>query len=958
MISTLLKRLSLLLLIPALCLAQPQPPGLDVQDEGTSQGFADVMDFVGAGVTATHSGVTSTITIPDTNTNADTICSGTTTYLDGEGNCDDISSVYAPASLASDTEMLFQNGSDIDGIPALTFDGADINLGETTDGILRIFGTPESARANYLLIGDGATGAQIFQDTSSNDLYFETIGEVDQFISNYRFNLSVKNNPLHPIAFTLTRDQTNSTGFSGLFQANVSETGTTATTPNYSLYGAALIWDTADTCGAACDPKNFYSSISIGEGGALPVATSYSARFSFDGSSAHTTDALFGFRAYQPFFITANNTVTNLYLSSSGDTYVDSIAAGTVTNLYKNYIWGGSFTHNITNEYGLTIEEQDEGSSRAWELWLQDAGAIQFRDAGISIGSSIDGQLDIDADTLIEIDAPTVAIPYLISCDTIDTDASGNLSCGTDGGGGSQNLFETIATTSGTNPVADSTTDTLTLTAGTGITVTGDSATDTVTIASTITDTDDQSLDEAYDNGNTIDVDGSAVTLTVSDTDNNEVAIFNQNDVTNNPEGVAINNAGTGVTLALRGTETTTSPNILEMYSADNGALEEAMNQVIFYAQGASAVKYDIGAITARGIGGVGVDATGNEMGLLSIDISAAGTLTPALQFQGNVTGATAYKKAILLSGLVFNTDVFSEAYYSLTNCQYAFRYDIGTFTGNFFSPNATTAGLRFDGSGACPGATVGINFISTGGTSDIIANFDVDNNRTRFKSGHLLGSLTAGGALNIGTVNTGAMTYGNVTNTTSQTFRSDGTGNAEIVLPNDSIGPAEIDDTTGAWNFNGVTSFQIPGGTNPTVSLAGQVAVDTTSPQLIFGSGAAVLDPEEIISAYSLTGGSGQDNNGLTSFVYPVTITGVVCRCITNCTTPATITLEDGAGNAMTMASAATCEATAGTAATPIAVTAAGALTAGELLRFDITNAHQANQRIAVSLTYTVDRQ
>lgn len=32
-------------------------------------------------------------------TNANTICSGTTTYLDGEGNCDDISSVYEPAGI-------------------------------------------------------------------------------------------------------------------------------------------------------------------------------------------------------------------------------------------------------------------------------------------------------------------------------------------------------------------------------------------------------------------------------------------------------------------------------------------------------------------------------------------------------------------------------------------------------------------------------------------------------------------------------------------------------------------------------------------------------------------------------------------------------------------------------------------------------------------------------------------
>ena len=41
------------------------------------------------GATNIHSG-----NYTDTNTNANTICSGGTTYLDGEGNCDDISSVY------------------------------------------------------------------------------------------------------------------------------------------------------------------------------------------------------------------------------------------------------------------------------------------------------------------------------------------------------------------------------------------------------------------------------------------------------------------------------------------------------------------------------------------------------------------------------------------------------------------------------------------------------------------------------------------------------------------------------------------------------------------------------------------------------------------------------------------------------------------------------------------------
>jgi hypothetical protein len=66
----------------------------------------------------------------------------------------------------------------------------------------------------------------------------------------------------------------------------------------------------------------------------------------------------------------------------------------------------------------------------------------------------------------------------------IDITAAG-ASVGTNlvNGGSASNSFTTIATTSGTSPVADSSTDTLTLSAGTGITVTGDSTTDTVTIA-------------------------------------------------------------------------------------------------------------------------------------------------------------------------------------------------------------------------------------------------------------------------------------------------------------------------------------------------------------------------------------------------------------------------------------------------------------------------------------------
>lgn len=57
------------------------------------------------------------------------------------------------------------------------------------------------------------------------------------------------------------------------------------------------------------------------------------------------------------------------------------------------------------------------------------------------------------------------------------------------------------------------------------------------------------SLDGAYNAGNTIDVDGSPVTMTTSDTDNNRVLDVVQNDTTNNPEAMRITNTGSGDTL-------------------------------------------------------------------------------------------------------------------------------------------------------------------------------------------------------------------------------------------------------------------------------------------------------------------------------------------------------------------------------------------------------------------------
>lgn len=68
------------------------------------------------------------IDLVDTDTNANTICTGTTTYLDGEGNCDDISSVYAAAAHGHTEDAITVSQTDV-------FVGRDTAGGGTAEEI-------------------------------------------------------------------------------------------------------------------------------------------------------------------------------------------------------------------------------------------------------------------------------------------------------------------------------------------------------------------------------------------------------------------------------------------------------------------------------------------------------------------------------------------------------------------------------------------------------------------------------------------------------------------------------------------------------------------------------------------------------------------------------------------------------------------------------------------------------
>lgn len=86
-------------------------------------------------------------------------------------------------------------------------------------------------------------------------------------------------------------------------------------------------------------------------------------------------------------------------------------------------------------------------------------------------------------------------------------------------------------------------------------------------------------------------------------------------------------------------------------------------------------------------------------------------------------------------------------------------------------------------------------------------------------------------------------------------------------------------------------------------------------------------------------------------------TITSVGCRCRGTCTTAATFTLEDRAGNAMTITGTNPTCATSGNA-TYAAVTAANALVVGEGIAFDVTNTPNpdGSDEYTLCVTYTSD--
>ncbi len=152
--------------------------------------------------------------------------------------------------------------------------------------------------------------------------------------------------------------------------------------------------------------------------------------------------------------------------------------------------------------------------------------------------------------------------------------------------------------------------------------------------------------------------------------------------------------------------------------------------------------------------------------------------------------------------------------------------------------------------------------------------------------------------------------------------------------------------------------SLAIPQGA-PTVNAAGEIAVDTTDDQLVYYGAAKRVIPYLMTRCMVVENlAAADDNFPMGSFASAVTITSVWCTYSGTGSTPATITLEDSDGTAMTH-TAATCGAIGETPPTAQSVTdnSVSSLQARESLRFDVTNGvSPETDEYEICIAYTIN--
>ena len=175
---------------------------------------------------------------------------------------------------------------------------------------------------------------------------------------------------------------------------------------------------------------------------------------------------------------------------------------------------GAMVTGNTESNITVTYEDSDG----TLDFSVTGGGSVSEAFKTISVSGQDDVVADAAADTLTLVAGSNMTITTNASGDTITFASSG--------GGGSQNLFSTIAVSGQSNVVADSTTDTLTLVAGSGMTITTDASGDSITFASSGSGGGSSSSSEFAKNTFTGDGSTTAFTLTKTMSSEDGLIVF------------------------------------------------------------------------------------------------------------------------------------------------------------------------------------------------------------------------------------------------------------------------------------------------------------------------------------------------------------------------------------------------------------------------------------------------
>lgn len=345
-------RLLAALLIASVVLAENPPPR--IQDEGGTLAPYFNLNCVGAGVTCSTSGINATITIP-------TPTPAATPSLQQVTTVGQITNVGV--TLDDDTALKFGSTS-----------GAQCKFDKAVSADLLCENTLADPTIAFALSGLNITSAvDLLSSTPNTGATFTTSRSSSTTGANGIVNLLLANNTGAAYSASST--------FSGLANTvNFSNPNDAASITAQGIVGSVINSSTGDLA-------NIY-----GFSGSVGV------------SAASTNGTLVGVRSGMGI---TNGTNTDFIHFGIGN---NSIAGGTLTNWYGLKL--ADLTGGVipTNVYGIYVPSFAVGTNR-YPLWMDTDAKIHLRESSTSINSSATGNLDLNANTAVNINTADLYVP-------------------------------------------------------------------------------------------------------------------------------------------------------------------------------------------------------------------------------------------------------------------------------------------------------------------------------------------------------------------------------------------------------------------------------------------------------------------------------------------------------------------------------------------------------------------